>query len=157
LIRKHFENVIFFDNSSKSFKSYTWYKNGVLVVGQTSQYMKENSPLNGSYYAKATRNDGTVVTTCPVTFSPSIEQEFIKVAPNPVRSNSSYQLITNVNPVKLGNARVTVMSMLGAVMTDRVVDRNSTELVAPSTEGIYIVKMTLSNGQYFTKNLLVKN
>ena len=157
LLRKHFDNVIFFDNSSNAFKSYTWYKNGVLVSGQTNQYFKENGNLNGSYYAKATRKDGSVLTTCPITFSSSIEQEFIKIAPNPVRSNSSYQLITNVTPAKLVNARVTVMSMLGAVMTDKLIDRNSTELIAPSTEGIYIVKMTLSNGQYFTKNLLVKN
>ncbi|NGY38932.1 T9SS type A sorting domain-containing protein, partial [Flavobacterium sp. XN-5] len=157
LIKRHFDNIIFFDNSSNSFKAYSWYKNGVLVAGQTSQYFKDNGALNGTYYAKATKNDGTVITTCPLTFSPSIEQEFIKIAPNPVRSNSSYQLITNVTAAKLQNARVTVISMLGKVLSDTVIDKNTVELVAPSVEGIYIVKMTLSNGQYFTKNLLVKN
>ena len=157
LLRKHFDNVIFFDNSSNSFRSYTWYKNGVVVAGQTAQYFTDSSALNGSYYAVATRIDGTVITTCPVSFSPSIEQEFIKVAPNPVRANSSYQLTTNLVASKLINARVTVISMLGAVITNSVVDKNSVELIAPSVEGIYIVKMTLSNGQYFTKNLLVKN
>ncbi|MBC5840837.1 T9SS type A sorting domain-containing protein, partial [Flavobacterium sp. F-380] len=157
LLRKHFDNVIFFDNSSNSFRSYTWYKNGVLVAGQTAQYFTDSSTLNGSYYAIATKNDGTVLTTCPISFSPSIEQEFIKVAPNPVRANSSYQLTTNLTAAKLINARVTVISMLGTVITNSIVDKNSVELIAPSVEGIYIVKLTLSNGQYFTKNLLVKN
>jgi hypothetical protein len=157
LIRKHFENVIFFDNSSNSFKAYSWYKNGVLVVGQNSQYFKDIAALNGTYYAVGTRLDGSLVTSCPLVFSPSIEQDFLKIAPNPVKANGSYQLTTNVAAAKLLNARVTVVSILGAVLTDKVIDKNTVELIAPSVEGIYIVKMTLTNGKYFTKNLLVKN
>ncbi|CAM2933055.1 T9SS type A sorting domain-containing protein [Flavobacterium frigoris] len=157
LIRKHFDDVIFFDNSSNSFKAYSWYKNGVLVSGQTAQYFKDNGVLSGTYYAMATKVDGTVVTTCPLTFSPSVEVEYLKIAPNPVRSNSVYQLITNVEAAKLQNARVTVFNILGTLMIDTVVDNNTVEMVAPSVEGIYIVKLTLANGKYFTKNLLVKN
>ena len=29
-------------------------------------------------------------------------------------------------------------------------------MIAPIVEGIYIVKITLANGTYFTKNLLVR-
>jgi hypothetical protein len=157
LIRKHFNDVIFFDNSSTSFKAYSWYKNGMLVSGQTSQYFKDSGVLNGTYYAKATKIDGTVVTTCPLTFSPSVEQEYLKIAPNPVGSNAVYQLITNVESTKLQNARVTVFNVLGILMTDIVINKNAVDMVAPSVEGIYIVKMTLTGGKYFTKNLLVKN
>lgn len=157
LIRKHFDDVIFFDNSSNSFKGYSWFKNGLLVPGQTAQYFKDNGPLNGTYYAKATKVDGTVFTTCPLTFSPSTEVEFLKIAPNPVRSNAAYQLITNVALAKLQNARVTVFNILGTLVTDTAFDKNTIEMVAPSVEGIYIVKMTLANGRIFTKNLLVKN
>jgi hypothetical protein len=157
LIRKHFDDVIFFDNSSASFKSYTWYKNGLLVSGQTAQYFKDSGVLNGVYYAMATKVDGTVVTTCPLTFSASVEVEYLKIAPNPVRSNSVYQLITNVDSARLQNAHVTIFNILGTLIMDSVIDKNVIELVAPSVEGIYIVKMTLANGKYFTKNLLVKN
>ena len=157
LIRKHFENVIFFDNSSNSFKAYSWYKNGVLVAGQNSQYFKDTAALNGTYYAIATRVDGSLVTSCPLTFSPSIVQDFINIAPNPVKPNATYQLTTNVALVNLTNARITVVSILGTVLTDKVIDKNVVDLVAPSVEGIYIVKLTLPNGKYFTKNLLVKN
>jgi hypothetical protein len=31
---------------------HSWYKNGVLVSGQTAQYFKDGV-LNGNYYAKA--------------------------------------------------------------------------------------------------------
>ena len=42
-------------------------------------------------------------------------------------------------------------------MEDRITTENMVTLKAPAVEGIYIVRMTLSNGKYFTKNLLVKN
>jgi hypothetical protein len=157
LIRKQFENILFFDNSSKSFISYSWYKDGVLVPSQTAQYFKENGVLNGSYYAKAMRVDGTVITTCTLSFSPSVEVEFLKIAPNPVRSNSSYKLITNVDLAKLQNAHVMVFNILGVQISDKVIGEKIVDMIAPSAEGIYIVKMTLANGTLFTKNLLVKN
>ncbi|WP_180909165.1 MBG domain-containing protein, partial [Flavobacterium salmonis] len=158
LIRKQFENIIFFDNSSKSFKSYSWYKNGVLVPGQTSQYFKESAALNGTYYAVATKLDGTLITTCTLTFSPTIEEEYIRIVPNPVRSNASFQLITNVSTSRLQNARVELYNLTGNLLTTITnPSQNTIDMSAPSVEGIYIVKMTLANGKYFTKNLLVKN
>ncbi|MEL1240867.1 MBG domain-containing protein, partial [Flavobacterium flavipallidum] len=157
LIRKQFADIIFFDNSSRQFVSYTWYKDGVLVPGQTSQYYKENGLLNGIYYAKATRLDGMVVTTCPLILSTTIEDEYIKIAPNPVNPNAKYELLTNVASSKLQNAHIEVYSMGGVLMQDVVTSQNVVSLTAPIVEGIYIVKMTLSNGKIFTKNLLVKN
>ncbi|MCZ8228826.1 MBG domain-containing protein [Flavobacterium sp.] len=157
LIRKQFENIIFFDNSSKSFKSYSWYKNGVLVPSQTSQYFKESGALNGTYYAVATKLDGTLITTCPLTLSPSVEDEYIRIVPNPVRSNASFQLTTNVSSSKLQNARVELFNLIGNLLTTINTSQNTTDMIAPSVEGLYIVKMTLTNGKYFTKNLLVKN
>jgi hypothetical protein len=157
LIKKHFGNILFFDNSSKSFKAYSWYKNGVLVPGQTSQYFKENGALNGTYYAIATKLNGTLVNTCPLTFSPTQEEEYIKIVPNPAETNSSYQLITNVSSSKLQNAHIEVYSIGGSLIEDKITSENIVTLKAPTVEGVYIIKMTLANGIYFTKNLLVKN
>ena len=42
-------------------------------------------------------------------------------------------------------------------MEDKITSENTVTLKAPAVEGVYIVKMTLANGKYFTKNLLVKN
>jgi hypothetical protein len=158
LIRKQFENIIFFDNSSKSFKSYSWYKNGVLVSGQTSQYFKESGALNGTYYAVATKLDGTLITTCALTLSTTMEEEYIRIVPNPVRSNASFQLMTNVSTNRLQNARIEVYNLTGSLLTTITnTSQNTIDMIAPGAEGIYIVKMTLANGKYFTKNLLVRN
>ncbi|OYX83077.1 MAG: hypothetical protein B7Y83_12705, partial [Flavobacteriales bacterium 32-34-25] len=157
LIRKQFEDIIFFDNSSKTFTSYSWYKNGVLVPSQTAQYFKENGSLNGTYFAKATRLDGMVVTTCPLVLSPTVEEEYIKIVPNPAKSNTAYELVTNVSSSRLQNARVEVYSVGGLLIENKTTSENKVVLKAPMAEGIYVVKMTLVNGKYFTKNLLVKN
>ncbi|TRX04688.1 T9SS type A sorting domain-containing protein [Flavobacterium gawalongense] len=157
LIRKHFEDIIFFDNSSESFKSYSWYKNGVLVPSQTAQYFKESGALNGTYYVVATKLDGTLINTCPLILSPTVEEEYIKIVPNPVKTNSSYELITNVSSSRLQNAHIEVYSVGGLLIENKTTSENTVTLKAPMAEGIYIVKMTLANGKYFTKNLLVKN
>ncbi|SDV99783.1 Por secretion system C-terminal sorting domain-containing protein [Flavobacterium degerlachei] len=157
LIKQQFENVIFFDNSSRSFSSYSWYKNGAQVPSQTAQYFKENGALNGTYYAVATKLDGTVITTCSLDLSPTLEEEYIKIVPNPVKANASYELVTNVESSRLKNAHVEVFSVGGLLLANKIISENTVNLVAPTVEGIYIVKMTLANGKYFTKNLLVKN
>ncbi|MGO4819522.1 MBG domain-containing protein, partial [Flavobacterium sp. W22_SRS_FP1] len=157
LIRKQFEDILFFNNSSKSFKSYTWYKNGVLVPGQTNQYFKENGALNGTYYAVVAKLDGTLITTCPLTLLPTVDDEYIKLVPNPVKPNASYELMTNVSSSRLLNARIEVYSVVGSLIEDITTSESTVTLKAPTVEGIYIVKMTLSNGKYFTKNILVRN
>mgnify|MGYP001007724118 CR=1 FL=1 len=157
LIRQQFENVIFFDNSSKEFKSYAWYKDGILVADQTLQYYKETGGLNGTYYAVATKLDGTLITSCPLTLSSTKTVETVRIYPNPVRKNESYQLITNIDPAKMLNARIEVFAVNGSLIDQRTTNDNETTLQAPNVEAVYIVRMTLSNGKTFTKNLLVKN
>ena len=157
LIRKQFDTVIFFDNSSNEFVSYSWYKNGQVVAGQTAQYFKEASALNGTYYAVATKKGGTLIRTCPLVFTSSGVVEIMNIAPNPVRPNASYQLITNIEAAQIQNARVTVFNILGSLVTDKVVNESTINMIAPNVDGIYIVKLVLSNGKVFTKNLLVRN
>lgn len=157
LIKQQFNDVIFFDNTSKEFKSYTWYKNGILVPGQTLQYYKETGGLNGIYHAVATKLDGTLITSCPLILSSTETVETVKIFPNPVRKNESYQLVTNFDTAKMLNARIEVFSINGSLLDQRTTNENETTLQAPSVEAIYIVRITLANGKTFTKNLLVRN
>ncbi|WP_164515300.1 MBG domain-containing protein [Flavobacterium ustbae] len=157
LIRQQFIDVIFFDNSSKEFKSYSWYKDGVLIAGQNLQYYKEAGGLNGTYYAVATKIDGTIITSCPLTLSSTTTVETIRVFPNPVKRNASYQLVTNLEAAKMKNAFIEVFSMNGSLVDQKTTNENETTMQSPHVEAVYIVRITLSNGKTFTKNLLVKN
>lgn len=157
LIRQHFADVIFFNNSSNEFKSYTWYKNGALVSGQNLQYYKEIGGLNGTYYAIATKIDGSMILSCPLTLNSTVSEENIKIVPNPVGSKASYQLVSNVDASKMQNAKIEIFNVNGVLLQHTTTNDSTTTLQAPATAGIYIVKMTLASGKYFTKNLLVKN
>jgi uncharacterized protein YfeS len=157
LIRKHFDSVIFFDNSSNNFISYKWYKNGVLVPSQTAQYFEENGSLNGVYYAVATKKDGTIITTCSLSIAPSTAEEYMNIVPNPVKSDSDYQLVTNVPFLRLQNAHVQVFNLLGVLLVEKTVTGETIDMKAPGSEGIYIIRMTLANGKRFSKNLLVRD
>jgi hypothetical protein len=157
LIKKHFESVIFFDNSSNNFISYKWYKNGVLVPSQTAQYFEENGSLNGVYYAVATKKDGTIITTCSLSITPSTVEEYMNIVPNPVKRDSDYQLVTNIPSLRLQNAHVQVFNVLGGLLVEKTVTGNTIEMKAPGSEGIYIIRMTLANGKSFSKNLLVRD
>jgi predicted outer membrane repeat protein len=157
LIRQQFDDVIFFDNSSKEFKSYSWYKNGNLVAGQNLQYYKENGSLNGTYHAVATKLDGTSITSCPLTLSSTGTVDMVKIFPNPARRNESFQLITNLDAAMMLNAHTEVFSLNGSLLDQRTTNENEITLQAPGVEGVYIVRITLANGKTLTKNLLVKN
>ncbi|MEZ0184744.1 T9SS type A sorting domain-containing protein, partial [Flavobacterium oncorhynchi] len=95
--------------------------------------------------------------SCPLTLSPALEEEYIMIAPNPVRSNAVFQLTTNVSSSRLQNARIELYSITGNLLLNVTANQNTVDLNAPAAAGIYIIRMTLANGKYFTKNLLVKN
>jgi hypothetical protein len=50
-----------------------------------------------------------------------------------------------------------VYSIGGLLIDNKITSESTVTLEAPTAEGIYILKMTLTNGKYFTKNILVKN
>jgi hypothetical protein len=75
----------------------------------------------------------------------------------PVGSNAVYQLITNVESIKLQNARVTVFNVLGILMTDIVINKKCSWYGSTKCRGNLYCKMTLTGGKYFTKKPLVKN
>lgn len=155
LIRKHWRDVIFFDNSSNQYSNYQWYKNGVLVTGQNQQYFKENGNLNGTYYATAIRN-GVLITTCSLVISDTTPEFDIKVFPNPTEPNSVFELETTLPTASLVNAKIQVFSHLGSLISQTNVTGSKTLVNAPIAQGVYIVRLTLSNGNIYSVNLLVK-
>jgi hypothetical protein len=155
LIRKHWSDIIFFDNSSNSYSNYQWFKNGVAVGGATGQYYKENGDLDGSYHATALRN-GVLVTSCVLVMTPSTPDYDIKLVPNPVAPGGSYDVETTLPTANLTGARVQIFTSTGTAISDTAASGARTTLSAPSTNGMYIVRLRLANGDIYSANLLVK-
>src|SRR5690606_3306680 len=113
LVRQRCDDVLVFDNSSASFVSVQWYKNGTAVPGATKQYYSEEQVLNGEYYVLATKSNGEVVTTCPLIVLGENYQRTIRIVPNPVNSGDSFVIIADFDQSQLDEAVVSIFDISG--------------------------------------------
>ncbi|MFZ1529735.1 MAG: T9SS type A sorting domain-containing protein [Ferruginibacter sp.] len=156
-IRQHWKDVLFFDNSSKNFVSWQWYKNGVIVPGATLQHYSENGvALNGQYYCVATDKNGNQLITCPISCTTNgfrgIE---LAAIPNPVTKGQQFKVQSNLTALELQGATITISNVLGTVMSQSAPTSTVTAMQAPATSGMYIVTLVLRNGQRYSTTLLV--
>ena len=156
LIRQHWKDVLFFDNSSNEYVSYQWYKNGTLINGATNQYYKENGDLDGDYYAEAINTSGNTIVTCPLTIIPQMEIRAIKVFPNPSASGETVNVQMNLPAAELQGAKLYLYNMIGSVLNTINVTGASMDIQVPNAQGIYPLKLQLANGDILSVNIAVK-
>jgi hypothetical protein len=69
-VRRKGEDILFVDNSGRhtehglTFVSYRWFRDGVLLSGETDQFIREYPSLDGVYQVEMTTEDGTVYRSC---------------------------------------------------------------------------------------------
>jgi Ig-like domain CHU_C associated len=156
-VRQHWNDVLFFDNASKNFVSWQWYKNGVIVPGATLQHYSENGvALNGQYYCIATDKNGNRLITCPINCAAGdFRGADLAAMPNPVTRNQQFKVKSSLTGVELQGATITVSTVFGTVITQSVPTSTVTAMQAPATSGMYIVTLVLRNGQRYSVTLLV--
>jgi predicted outer membrane repeat protein len=156
LIKKHWEDVLFFDNSSKQYTSWQWYKNDQPVSNATGQYFYESGKLNGDYYAAASTITGTVLPTCPVTVTPVAATNPVTVVPNPVRTGQQVTVKISFSQAELAGASISLLNVQGSEVGVIQNITPSTTITMPAFAGIYVVKLRLSSGATYSTNVLVK-
>jgi hypothetical protein len=156
LITEHWNDVIFFDNSSGDYVGWQWYKNGVVVAGDTTPYYSETPSLNGQYYVMATNKDGQQVQSCTLTITPSAAVAGgIKVSPNPAGRGAAVTVICNYTGTTLQGAIVQISDISGRIVQQIKNVQPSMQVTMPSVSGIYIVSLILANGQRICTNVLI--
>jgi len=155
LIIQQWADVLLFDNISKNYVAWQWYKNGSAVSGATRQYYSEGQALNGTYYVIATDKNGNSIKSCPLTLTGATFTKTLKIYPNPVRSSNEFTVECNFSESQLSGATLAIFNVVGTQIQSVSNVKAKNQLVAPSQSGIYIVMLTLSNGEQKTINLLV--
>jgi hypothetical protein len=156
LIGQHWNDVIFFDNSSDDYVQWQWYKDGAAVKGDTSQYYSETPSLNGQYYVVATNREGQQVQSCILTITANAPiPGGIKVSPNPAIGGSQVTITSNYPATALQGAILQVLDLSGRVLQQVTNVQPSVQVTMPSAYGIYIVNLLLINGQRASTNVLV--
>lgn len=155
-LRQHFADALFFDNTGGNYVQWQWYKNGTLIAGVATPYYGEATALNGTYYVTATDKNGNIVQTCPVTLSGSgTTANSIKVSPNPARTGSTVSITCNYSETVLQGANLQISNVNGTVVQRITTVRPVNSVVLPATGGLYMITLTLANGQKATVNVLV--
>jgi hypothetical protein len=156
LVRQHWEDALFFDNTGNDYVQWQWYKNGSAVSGATSPYYSETPTLSGQYYVIATDKDGHKVQTCPlnVTGNGAVTGG-IKVVPNPASAGQAVSVTCNYTATALQGARLQVLNISGIVVQTLTNVQPSMQVNMPTTRGIYVLSLVLSNGQKASVNVLV--
>ncbi|MHC0441063.1 MBG domain-containing protein [Flavobacterium sp. 3-210] len=156
LITQHWSDVLFFDNKNKDFVSWQWYKNGTAISGATRQYFNENQALNGTYYVIATDKDGNKIKSCLFEITGKVFSNNIKIYPNPVKASTEFTLECNFKEAQLKGATIDIFDINGKLIQTVSNIKTQNQIIAPSQTAIYVVLLTLSNGEKKTINVLVK-
>lgn len=156
LLVQHWEDMLFFDNSSKKYVAWQWYENGKAIEGATEQSY-QSLILSGSYYVVATTRSGKQIRTCSLEVygDNTLERTGIKVYPNPVRRGSNFTVKMLYKAKSLKSAKITLYDITGKLLQTKEVSSNKETLIAPNSSGIYIVRLLLSDGRSASKNVLV--
>jgi hypothetical protein len=156
LITQHWNDVIFFDNSSGDYVQWQWFKNAVAVAGDTASYYSETPSLNGQYYVIATNKDGQQVQSCTLTVAAGAAMTGgITVSPNPARKGAVVTIVCNYTVTALQGAIVQIADLNGRVLQQVINVQPSMQVSMPSASGIYIVNLVLANGQRISTNVLI--
>jgi hypothetical protein len=156
LISQHWNDVIFFDNSSGDYVAWQWYKNDSLIAGATSPYYSETPSLNGQYFVIATNTDGQEVQSCTLTIAAGAAiPGGIRVQPNPANKGGQVTVTCNYPAAALQGAVLQLVDLTGKVLQQVPNVQPSMQITMPSGNGIYIINLLLSSGAKASINVLV--
>ncbi len=156
LLVKRWDDVLVFDNSSKQYTAWQWYKNGAIINGATGQYYYESSKLNGDYYVVVKTVGGTTLQTCAVTITPGSVFIPLSVTPNPVDPGQTVIARTSYTTAQLQGASIVVSNVMGVVVQTIQNVTPQTTISMQHAPGLYVVRLRLANGATASVNLLVK-
>lgn len=156
LIKKHWDDVLVFDNSSKQYTAWQWFKNDQPVSNATGQYYHESGKLNGNYYATAKNANGIALPTCPVTLTPGTTVNPVTVVPNPVRVSQQVTAKISFTQAELTGAVISVLNVHGIEVGLVQNVTPDTRIAMPAFGGVYVVKLRLATGATYSTNVLVK-
>ncbi len=156
LISQHWNDVIFFDNSTGDYVAWQWYKNDTAVTEATNPYYSETPSLDGQYFVIATNKDGTDVQSCTLNIAPGATiPGGIKVQPNPIGKGQIATITCNYPSAALQGAVLQIVNLGGVVQQQITSVQPSMQVTMPSENGIFIITLMLSDGTRASVNVLI--
>ncbi len=134
------------ENGGYLFKSFKWYKNGVLLQGEIKSYYRvlpDNIDRTAVYMAEVTTESGEVYRSCGQSF---VAKNSISIVayPNPVQTGQRVSIVTE-NDEK-SHIEYILSNSMGQVISRKPIVNKLTEVVMPNAKGIYMIRVTTDAG-----------
>lgn len=161
-IFRKWDNVLFVNNGDSIYVAYQWYKNDVLLPGETQQRLysgptsMENTP--DLYHCVATREDGTMDKLCAYTFNEfpesrlragveDIMQDGVAVYPTQVDAGGS----VTVGKTFAGTIQATILTLTGQTVSTCELSGELSTVAMPQTSGLYLLRLQSGQNQQIVK------
>jgi hypothetical protein len=156
LISQHWDDAIFFDNSSGDYVAWQWYKDDSPIPGATGAYYSETPSLDGQYFVIATNKDGQQIHSCTLAISGNAPiPGGIKAYPNPASTGAQVTVTSNYAVSALQNAVLQVVDLAGKVRQQITNIQPTIQVTMPTDNGLYIINLLLPRGEKASTNVLV--
>jgi len=151
------DDVIYVQNTDGNYKSFQWYRNGeAITTNGTSIYYTDASGLQGIYYARAYRADGTYDQSCPVEYSTVTRASTVSVYPKAIERNH----YIHVESDELGGSYiggvVEIYNLSGGKVYSQRLLNPRIEVPVNQPTGIYILQVTAPDGRRKTEKIVVR-
>ncbi|HQO48263.1 MAG TPA: T9SS type A sorting domain-containing protein [Paludibacteraceae bacterium] len=161
-VRTKWSDVIFVDNNEANtgvkFTSFQWYRNGNLIEGATEQYYYQEGGLDGTYHVVLQTADGKEFISCEKKIVPQTNVPDGKIITYPVPAETNTPIIVEL-PFAIENlekGQIDIYNSVG-ILVKRYTNLSNIMQIQPiAQKGVYILKLTTSDGKAHTTKFMVK-
>lgn len=134
-------------NGGYRFSAFRWFKNGQLIEGENHSYLYQPLDFDATYYVELTREDGVVITSCPM---------------QPVYHEQQGEFPTIVQagqhmPIYMEQpATIWYYTISGQLYSTFDLPQGYTTLYVPNQTGVYILKSANAQGETQAQVMIVQ-
>ena len=134
-------------NGGYNFVDFQWYKNGVVLSGETRSYIHQPLEVGAEYSALLTEDNGLKMMTCPL-----FATNLVDISLYPTLLNSGQRVRCNLSE----SAIVYIYDMMGKLLSVLNVLSGETEIEMPYVAGVYMVKIVPNSNDERNIKLIVR-
>ena len=134
-------------NGGYNFVDFKWYKNGVVLSGETRSYIHQPLEIGAEYSALLTEDNGMQLMTCPL-----IAINNVDISLYPTLLNSGQRVKCNVSEFAI----IYIYDMMGNLVSECNVQSGETEIEMPYAAGVYMAKIVTETNKESNIKLIVR-
>lgn len=152
------DDVLYVKNTESHYVRFQWYRNGEVITHDgTSIYYTNPEGLQGSYFVRAYRTDGTYDQSCAVTFDTVTRSSIVNIYPTHVERSHYMNVESDERGDSYVGGTVELYNLSGGKVYAQRLHSPKSEIAMNIPTGVYIVVVTSSDGkQRKTEKVIVR-